>query len=337
MTTFLGAWEGAELAAVARKCGLADERLTLRNDAMALAPAAMTAIVDAFDAVRSGRCHTVLAYKANKWKRGQPPGPPSGGATIGGPQQFQVPYGNTMTAQTLALWAQRHFHEHGTRGEHLGAIAVTNRAHAARNPGAVLRDPLTLDEYFRSPWVSRPFRRLDCDFPIDGAGAVIVTTAERARDLRRAPVYVLGGRTREAVWEEWDNWPDLTTMASKQVSDAIWAESSLRPEDVDVAGLYDGFSWLELCWLEDAGFCAKGEGGPFAASGAIDLGGRLPTNTHGGNLSEGRTHGIGHVLEVVRQLRGECGARQVADARVGFVGNGGGPVAGAVLLATEPP
>ncbi|MGH7818731.1 MAG: thiolase C-terminal domain-containing protein, partial [Candidatus Binatia bacterium] len=158
---------------------------------------------------------------------------------------------------------------------------------------------------------------------------------ERARDLPRRPVYVLGGEYREATWEEWITWPDLTTMASKPVSDALWKSVPLRPADVDVAGLYDGFSWLELCWLEDAGFCGKGEGGPFVASGAIDLGGVLPTNTHGGNLSEGRSHGIGHVLEVVQQLRGDCGERQVKDARVGFVGNGGGPIAGAILLATE--
>jgi acetyl-CoA acetyltransferase len=127
-------------------------------------------------------------------------------------------------------------------------------------------------------------------------------------------------------------------MASKPVSDALWKEvPALRPSDVDVAGLYDGFSWLELCWLEDAGFCKKGEGGPFVESGAIDLGGELPTNTHGGNLSEGRSHGIGHIIEVVQQLRGECGERQVKDAKVGFAANGGGPIAGAVLMATEIP
>ena len=304
---------------------------------MALAPAAVTAVVDAMNAVRRGQCHTVLAYKANKWKRGKPPGPPTDQPRIGGPQQFQLPYGNTMTAQTLAIWARRHFHEYGTRHEQLGAIAITNRRHAGRNPRAVLREPLTLDEYLRSPWVSEPFRKLDCDFPIDGAGALVVTTVERASDMRRKPIYVLAGNYREATWDEWDMWPDLTAMASKPVSDAVWAETSLTPADVDVAGLYDGFSFLELCWLEDAGFCKKGEGGPFAASGALDVGGALPTNTHGGNLSEGRSHGMGHILEVVQQLRGVCADRQVADARVGFAGNGGGPIAGAILLSDQIP
>jgi len=336
ITTFVGAYENAPLSEVVPRLGLGPE-LRLESDVMALAPAAVTAVVDAVDAVRSGRCHTVLAYKANKWKRGKPPGPPTDQPRIGGPQQFQLPYGNTMTAQTLAIWAMRHFHEYGTRHEQLGAIALTNRRHAGRNPRAVLREPLTLDQYLRSPWVSEPFRKLDCDFPIDGAGALVVTTLERARDARRKPIYVLGGNYREATWDEWDMWPDLTAMASKPVSDALWAHAPLRPSDVDVAGLYDGFSWLELCWLEDAGFCKKGEGGPFAASGALDLGGELPTNTHGGNLSEGRSHGMGHILEVVQQLRGVCGERQVADAHVGFAGNGGGPIAGAILLSDTIP
>ena len=335
IATFVGAYENAPLSEVVPRLRLAD--LRLESDVMALAPAAVTAVVDAVNAVKSGRCHTVLAYKANKWKRGKPPGPPTDQPRIGGPQQFQLPYGNTMTAQTLAIWAMRHFHEYGTRHEHLAAIALTNRRHAGRNPRAVMREPLTLDDYWRSPWVSEPFRMLDCDFPIDGAGAVVVTTLERARDTRAEPIYVLGGNYREATWDEWDMWPDLTAMASKPVCDALWAQAPLTAADVDVAGLYDGFSWLELCWLEDAGFCEKGEGGPFAASGALELGGALPTNTHGGNLSEGRSHGMGHILEVVQQLRGECGERQVAGAQVGFAGNGGGPIAGALLLSDTIP
>jgi len=335
IATFVGAYENAPLSEVVPRLRLAE--LRLESDVMALAPAAVTAVVDAVNAVKSGRCHTVLAYKANKWKRGKPPGPPTDQPRIGGPQQFQLPYGNTMTAQTLAIWAMRHFHEYGTRHEHLAAIALTNRRHAGRNPRAVMREPLTLDDYWRSPWVSEPFRKLDCDFPIDGAGAVVVTTLERARDVRAKPIYVLGGNYREATWDEWDMWPDLTAMASKPVCDALWANAPLTAADVDVAGLYDGFSWLELCWLEDAGFCQKGEGGPFAASGALDLGGALPTNTHGGNLSEGRSHGMGHILEVVQQLRGECGERQVENAHVGFAGNGGGPIAGALLLSDTIP
>jgi acetyl-CoA acetyltransferase len=248
-----------------------------------------------------------------------------------------MPYGHAMTAQWLALWAMRHFHQYGTRHEHLGRIAVTSRRHAGLNPRAVLRDPITLDDYFASPWVAEPFRRLDCDYPIDGAGAVVITTAERARDLRQRPAHVLGAARRDGEMEEWEMWRDLTTMASKQVADDVWRRSGIRPADIDVAQVYDGFSFLALCWLEDAGFCRKGEGGPFVASGAIELGGALPTNTAGGNLSEGRSHGIGHLLEAVEQLRATAGARQVPDARAAFVGTGGGPIAGALVLANERP
>jgi len=126
-------------------------------------------------------------------------------------------------------------------------------------------------------------------------------------------------------------------MASKQVADEVWRRAGIGPGDIDVAEVYDGFSFLALCWLEDAGFCKKGEGGPFVASGAIELGGVLPTNTHGGNLSEGRSHGIGHLLEAVSQLRATAGPRQVPGAGAAFVGNGGGPIAGALVLATERP
>jgi acetyl-CoA acetyltransferase len=198
----------------------------------------------------------------------------------------------------------------------------------------VLREPISLDDYLASPYVAEPFRRLDCDYPIDGAGAMVVTTLERARDLRQPIVRVLGAGRRDGKMDEWEMWPDLTSMASREVSDRVWQRSGLSARDVDVAQIYDGFSFLALCWLEDAGFCAKGEGGPFVASGAIALGGSLPMNTHGGNLSEGRSHGIGHFLEGIEQLRGTAGPRQVPGARVAFVANGGGPIAGAVVLAT---
>jgi acetyl-CoA acetyltransferase len=335
IATYLGAYEHAELSQVIPGVGLDDGALRLREDLMALAPAAMTSVHTAVEAIRGGQCHTVLTYKANKWKRGVPPGAGNNAPRVGGIQQFTVPYGHAMTAQWLALWAQRHFYEYGTTCEHLGRLVVTTRTHAGLNPRATLRTPLTLDDYFRSPWISEPFRKLDCDFPIDGAGALVITTVERARDLRQAPIYVLGCARRDGLMEEWEMWPDLTTMASKEVSDRVWAESGLTPQDADVAEVYDGFSFLALCWLEDAGFCRKGEGGPFVASGAIELGGTLPTNTHGGNLSEGRSHGIGAVLEAVQQLRGNCGARQVPNARIAFAANGGGPIAGAMVLANQ--
>ncbi len=334
IATYIGAYEGAPLDGVVQALGLDAERLRLREDVFALAPAAVTAVEVAVRAVERGQCEAVLVYKCNKWKRGRPPGVQET-MRAEGVHQWTMPYGNTMTAQTLAMWAMRHFALYGTTCEHLGALAVQTRRHAGQNPRAVLREPLTLDDYLASPYVSEPFRKLDCDYPIDGAGAFVVTSAARARDLRQQPIWIRACVTREGVWSEWEQWPDFTVPPSKQVSDAVWAASGLRPSDVDVAGLYDGFTWLTLCWLEDAGFCEKGEGGPFVASGATTHGGRLPLNTHGGNLSEGRSHGAGHMLEAVTQLRRAAGPRQVPDAKVAFVANGGGPIAGAMVLATE--
>ena len=161
VATYLGAYEHAELSQVIPGVGLIEERLKLREDLMALAPAAMTSIHSAVEAIRSGQCHTVLTYKANKWKRGVPPGAANNAPLVGGIQQFTVPYGHSMTAQWLALWAQRHFYEYGTTCEHLGKLVVTTRKHAGLNPRATMRTPLTLDDYYRSPWISEPFRKLD--------------------------------------------------------------------------------------------------------------------------------------------------------------------------------
>jgi acetyl-CoA acetyltransferase len=145
-------------------------------------------------------------------------------------------------------------------------------------------------------------------------------------------VKVLAGEFATGPRPDWDQWEDLTFMASKYCAENLWSRSGIKPSDVDIAQLYDGFSWLALCWLEDLGLCPKGEGGPFIAEGNIGLGGRVPSNTHGGSLSGGRLHAISHVIECTRQLRGDCGERQVPDARVGVVTAGGGLMAGALLL-----
>ena len=237
-----------------------------------------------------------------------------------------------MTSSWLAMWARRHMHEFGTTEEHLGTIAVTFRRHAALNPVAPLRDVITLEDYFASRIVTTPFRLLDCDYPVDGGGAVVITTLERARALAKPPVAVAGGVFATGPRPDWDQWDDLTCMASKYASERLWQRTGMSASDLDLMELYDGFSWLALCWLEDLGVCAKGEGGPFIADGNAALGGRVPANTHGGSLSGGRLHAISHVIECVQQLRGECGDRQVAGAEVGVVTAGGGTMAGALLL-----
>jgi len=301
------------------------------EDIAGWAPAAIAPVIAAAEAIASGLCETALVYRSTKRNRERPPGfEPS--RYVGGDNQFRAPFGDTMTSQWLAMWAMRHMHEYGTTEEHLGHIAVTFRQHAALNPRAPLRTPLTLRDYFEAPYVTTPFRLLDCDFPVDGAGAVVLTTLQRARDLSHPPVRYLGGAMTTGARPDWDQWPDLTTMASKGCADELWRRTGLSPSDVDVAQVYDGFSWLALCWLEDLGFCTKGDGGPFIADGNIALGGAIPTNTHGGSLSAGRLHVITHVIECVEQLRRTCGERQVTDAEVGVVTAGGGTMAGALLL-----
>lgn len=307
-------------------------RLDWFEDLAGWMPAAVAPVVAAADAVARGACETALVFRSVKRNRARPPGIGAPGR-VGGDNQFRAPFGDTMTSQWLAMWAQRHMYEHGTTEEHLGHVATTFRAHAAHNPRAPLREPITLDDYFASRIVTTPFRLLDCDFPVDGAGAVVITTLERARDLPRPPVVYRGGVLVTGSRPDWDQWPDLTRMASAEAAARLWARAGFSAADLDVAQLYDGFSWLALCWLEDLGVCSKGEGGPFFADGKASLRGHLPVNTHGGSLSAGRLHAISHVIECVEQLRGTAGARQVRDAEVGVVTAGGGTMAGAMLLS----
>jgi acetyl-CoA acetyltransferase len=295
-------------------------------------PAAVSGVIAAAEAVANGACDVALAYRTVKRNRERAPGIGIGQARVGGDMQFRAPFGDSMTSQWLAMWARRHMHEFGTTEEHLGHIAVTFREHATKNPNAPLREAITLDDYFASPIVTTPFRILDCDFPVDGGGAVVITTLERARDAAQQPVEVLGTALATGLRPDWDQWPDFTHMASKYAAADLWQRTGRTPADVDLAEVYDGFSWLALCWLEDLGFCAKGEGGPFVKAGNIALGGSIPTNTHGGSLSAGRLHAISHVIECVSQLRGEAGDRQVPGAQTGVVTAGGGTMAGALLF-----
>jgi acetyl-CoA acetyltransferase len=311
-------------------------KLNWFNDLFGWMPAGITPVIAAAEAVANGACDVALAFRSVKRGRsGTPPGIGYGNR-VGGDMQFRAPYGDTMTSSWLAMWARRHMHEFGTTEEHLGHVAITSRTHASLNPVAPLRDPITMDDYFASRVITTPFRLLDCDFPVDGGGAVVVTTLDRARSMPKPPVVVAGTVFATGPRPDWDQWEDLTYMASRYAGERLWERSGMSPQDVDVAELYDGFSWLSLCWLEDLGICAKGEGGPYFASGKASLGGGgVPVNTHGGSMSGGRLHAISHVVECVQQLRGECGDRQAAGAEVGVVSAGGGTMAGALLLTAD--
>jgi acetyl-CoA acetyltransferase/uncharacterized OB-fold protein len=261
--------------------------------------------------------------------------PPRGGRAEGA-GAWRAPFGWASAAHTLAISAQRHFHKYGTTRETLGWIALNQRANAALNPTAVYRDPLTMDDYLGARPITTPFGLYDCDVPCDGSVAVIVSALDAARDLAKPPIRVEAVGTQLIERIEWDQ---STLTHEPQVlgpSAHLWTRTSLRPSDVDVAELYDGFTMNCLSWIEALGFCGIGEAKDFLDGGKnIARDGLLPLNTHGGQLSHGRTHGMGLVQEAVVQLRGEAGDRQVADAKVAAVSSGGLTPGGVLLLRTD--
>lgn len=228
---------------------------------------------------------------------------------------FTAPYGYLHMGGPYAMAFRRHQHLYGTTEEQLGHVAVIQREHARLNPLAIFREPLTIDDYMRSPYLIEPFRRHDMTMISDGGAALIVTVADRARDFKSRPVYVLGmaehaglaaNELEENVMRPW-----LT-----KVADRLYDSAHIARKDVDVLYIQDPFSFYVLAMLEAFGFCGPGESGPFVQEGRTRLGGDLPVNTNGGHLSEAYMWGWLHLCEAVRQLRNECGARQVAGARI---------------------
>jgi acetyl-CoA acetyltransferase/uncharacterized OB-fold protein len=295
-------------------------------------------VIAAMMAVATGMARHVLCFRTlweatfqQMMKEGRM-SPPGGPRT----SSWQMPFGATSAAHTLALNAQRHFHRYGTTRETLGWIALNQRANAALNPTAIYRDPMTMDDYLNARMITTPFGLYDCDVPCDGAVAVIVSAVDVARDMPKKPVLIEAVGTQIIERTDWDQ----TTMTHEpQVlgqSAHLWTRTSLRPKDVDVAELYDGFTFNCLSWLEALGFCGIGEAKDFLEGGeAIARDGVTPLNTHGGQLSHGRTHGMGLIHEAVTQLRGEAGERQVKDARVAVASSGGLTPSGVLLLRTD--
>jgi acetyl-CoA acetyltransferase len=236
---------------------------------------------------------------------------------------FVSPYGMTLVS-SYAMVAQRHMHQYGTTSEQLADIAVSTRHHASLNPNAKMRQPITREDVLESRVIADPLHLLDCCIISDGGGAVIVTSLERAKNLRQPPVVVLG--TGEAVAHREIGAPDLMTIAAKQSGEDAFSMAQLSPADIDFCTIYDSFTITVLATLENLGFCKPGEGGPFVENGGIGLGGRLPVNPDGGGLSSNHSgmRGIFLVIEAVRQLRGGLGERQVEGAEVALAHGTGG-------------
>jgi acetyl-CoA acetyltransferase len=248
--------------------------------------------------------------------------------------QFEMPYGDLSPIAAYALAAMRHMSDFGTTSEQLAEVAVASRQWAVLNPKALLRETITVADVINSPMIASPFHKLDCCLMTDGGGAVVVTSTERARELASRPVYVIGSGF-SATHLTINQMEDLTTTGAVTSGRQAFARAGLRPSDIDVVEIYDSFTFSVVVALEDLGFCGKGEGGSFVEKGRIAPGGELPTNTSGGGLSY--THpgalGIFLVIEAVRQLRGECGSRQVPEAQLALVhGIGGWLSAHATLI-----
>ncbi|MBR0794829.1 thiolase [Bradyrhizobium jicamae] len=290
-------------------------------------------------AIHGGLAKVVLLVAADSLMTGLTPDLALRSLTESRDQQYEMPFGIPV-ANTFAMTAHRHMREYGTTPEQLAEVAVVHRRHAGRTPGAQQATPITTADVLNSPMVTTPYHKLDCSLISDGGAAFVLTSAEHAKALGIGkPIYVLGcGEcyTHEHIFLM----PSLTTTGAVESSRRAYAMARYQPSDMDVAGIYDCFTGTVVMMLEDLGFCRKGEGGPFVADGQMSYGGRIPSNTHGGLLSfahSGMPGALFHFHEVIAQLRGQCGQRQVETAGLGLVHSLGAGFAtnATIILGTE--
>jgi acetyl-CoA acetyltransferase len=304
-----------------------------------------TVIEQAVMALALGRCTYALVFRALHMPREGSYQRTHSDAGAAGKLAYTVPYGiNPGSLTAFALTYTRYMKLYGARREHMAAVAIAQRNGANRNPKAYFHDvPLSFDDYMNGRMIADPMSLYDCDIPVDGAAAIVLTTARRARELPNRLAYVTGlGQSSflKRVPLAFDGMgPGLFEEARRTTSSigrAIWRDCGLRPDDVDAAMLYDGYAPDIYFWLEGLGFCGIGEAYEFVQGGRIEIGGDLPINTFGGNLSEGRLHGIGHWVEAVLQIQGRAGDRQIAKAEniivaTGLIGHGSG-----AMLSSSP-
>jgi acetyl-CoA acetyltransferase len=299
-------------------------------------------ILNAIAAIAAGYCRHVLVWRAlgERWiptyshayKDTSKPIPPSTGW-----KSWWEPYWAGAASIRAGVHASAHMNRFGITREQMSAVPLAQRRNAALNPIALYQEPLSFDDYMGARMISTPFCLYDCDVPCDGATAMVISRIDLAKDMPHKIVRfeAVGGGARQGI-DRWIGRNDFPRMMMHDAADMMWSRTDMTPKDVDVAHLYDGFTYFVLLWLEALGFCKEGESGAFVEGGTrIALDGELPINTNGGQLSEGRTHGFGHLHEAVLQLRGAAGARQVANARVAVSGVGGGALGGCLLITNQ--
>jgi acetyl-CoA acetyltransferase len=291
----------------------------------------VAAMVEAVDAVERGDCQAALVCKVMDTAApvNPPPIDPQTGG-VRGPLQFEVPFGLGYTMQRQAMAIRRWMYRYDVTPEQIGWVCVTQREHALLNPMAIMQKPLTVEDYLASRWIAEPLRLLDCDYPVNGAFAYLIASGEIAKDLRWPAVQVLGsasGNAETVPHKHAEEYDEMGPQARK-----LYADTSFSPQDVDVWMLYDGFSTFPMEWMQYLGLVAPDEVGAYVTGGdRIRYTGEHPLNTHGGQLSEGRMHGTGYIIEAVQQLRGNAGPRQAGRAQTAFVSTGV-PYSGAVAI-----
>jgi len=299
-------------------------------------PGQFGAVMNAVLAVRAGLARHVLVQRTvAEATYGLTSQNQANWNAIGGDFSFLLPFNAVSAANWLALNATRYMYEYGLRPEQLAWVALNGRRHAARNPRAIFREPLTMEEYLGSRMISTPFHLYDCDVAVDGSTSFVVSALDATSGLRHPPVVIEAMGSAMRGRPLWDQWEDLTTTAARDAGAQLWTRTALTPADVDMAQLYDGFSFLTITWLEGLRLVGRGESGDFLEGGRnTDLDGRLPLNTWGGQLSGGRLHGFAFLAEACQQLWGEAGERQVVARPVNLVAvaAGGGNTCGCLLV-----
>lgn len=298
-----------------------------------------SAVGEAINALLAGACAYALVWRAMRKPPGEYGAWRSDRAT--GDDQFAAPYGITSVIQTHAVAYRRYLHRYGADPDAMADLTTNSRRNAALNPDAIFRDrPLTREDYLNAPMIADPLRIFDCDVPVQGSAALVLTTAQRAVGLRHAPAYVLA-HAQQTLHRRPVPRPVYTLMDHMECGAGtvrlLWQRSGLSARDVDVAQLYDGFSPSTYYWLESAGLCPEGEASSFVQDGRIALTGELPVNTFGGSLSEGRLHGMGHLIEAARQVTGSAGPRQVPGAAIALALDGSPMLRNSGLLLGRSP